>query len=132
MPIKEVTLRQKKSPSGLALIIGISGQDGSYLAELLLDDGYRVVGTTRALDKGISRVAHLHDRIEIVQNDLLEQSRLEELLQHFKPAEVYNLAARASSSDLFADPVATGEVNALAVIRLLEAIRLVNPLGNSF
>lgn len=111
-----------------ALITGISGQDGSYLAELLSDQGYRVIGTTRSAQA--PKLLELHQRVkdlDIVEDDLLEQSRFESLLARVKPTEVYNLAARASSADLFADPVSVGEINGLSVVRMLEAIRVVNP-----
>jgi GDPmannose 4,6-dehydratase len=111
-----------------ALITGISGQDGSYLAELLSDQGYRVVGTTRsARAPNVLELRKRVNALEIVEEDLLEQRRLESLLAHVEPAEVYNLAARASSTDLFAEPVSVGDVNGLAVVRLLEAIRVVDP-----
>jgi GDPmannose 4,6-dehydratase len=112
----------------VALVTGVAGQDGSYLAELLLDRGYRVVGTTRSRNpNNLSRIAHIVDRLELVEDDLLDQHRVERLLERVQPSEIYNLAARASSADLNSDPVATGEVNGLAVTRLLEAIRAVNP-----
>lgn len=112
----------------VALITGIPGQDGSYLAELLLERGYHVVGTTRSRDPDrLSNIAHILERIELVEDDLLDQRRIERLLERVQPSEIYNLAARASSADLGSDPVATGEVNGLAVTRLLEAIRVVNP-----
>jgi len=104
------------------LITGINGQDGSYLAELLLARGDRVVGTVRPGATDFSRIEHLRRGIEIVACDLLDQRALETLLERTRPAEVYNLAARSSSADLFTDPVLTGEVNGLAVARLLEAI----------
>jgi len=111
-----------------ALITGVTGQDGSYLAELLLDRGYRVAGTTRSRAPArLSRIEHIADRIDLVEDGLLDQRRIERLLEQVQPSEIYNLAARASSSDLNSDPVATGEVNGLAVTRLLEAVRVVNP-----
>lgn len=112
----------------VALVTGVTGQDGSYLAELLLDSGYRVVGTTRSRKPDrLSRIAHIVDRIELVEADLLDQHQIGRLLEQAEPSEIYNLAARASSADLNSDPVATGEVNGLAVTRLLEAVRVVNP-----
>lgn len=114
--------------ANIALITGVTGQDGSYLAELLLERGYHVVGTTRSRDSGrLSRIAHILERIELVEDDLLDQHRIEQMLERVQPGEIYNLAARASSADLNSDPVATAEVNGLAVTRLLEAIRVVNP-----
>jgi len=105
-----------------ALITGVNGQDGSYLAEFLLAKGYRVVGTT--LDQSIAqeRILHICERMEIVETDLLNQGLVEDILRTCKPDEIYNLAARASSSELWAQPVLTGEVNALVVARLLDAI----------
>ena len=111
-----------------ALITGIAGQDGSYLAELLLSKGYRVIGTVRDRNTaGCDRLGDISRSIEIVEANLLEQTVIERILEGHRPLEVYNLAARASSSQLFEDPVLTGEVNALAVARLLEAIRKVDP-----
>ena len=105
-----------------ALITGVNGQDGSYLAEFLLAKGYRVVGTTldRSLDQ--ERILHVCERMEIVETDLLNQGLVEDILHTCKPDEIYNLAARASSSELWAQPVLTGELNALGVTRLLDAI----------
>jgi GDPmannose 4,6-dehydratase len=110
-----------------ALITGITGQDGSYLADLLLAKGYRVVGVLRpgaAAEQ--PRIAHLRSRIELVECDCCDSGAVRGLLQHWRPNELYNLAARASSSQLADDPVHTGEVNGLAVTRLLEAIRAVD------
>jgi GDPmannose 4,6-dehydratase len=121
-------VKKNGEPARAALITGVTGQDGSYLADLLLERGYRVVGTTRSREpERLSRIAHILDRIDLVEDDLLDQPRLERLLSQAQPDEIYNLAARASSSDLNSDPVATGEVNGLAVTRLLEAVRIVNP-----
>ena len=112
----------------VALVTGITGQDGSYLAELLLERGSRVVGTTRSRTQAhLSRIEHILGRIELVEDDLLDQQRIQRLIEGNEPAEIYNLAARASSADLNSDPVATGEVNGLLVTRLLEAVRVVNP-----
>jgi GDPmannose 4,6-dehydratase len=112
-----------------ALITGISGQDGSYLAELLLDKGYHVMGIARNCPNGASEVAcieRIPKTVEIVVGDLAGQASLEGLLQKSRPEEVYNLAARASSSELWTQPVSTGELNALAVVRLLDAIHRVD------
>lgn len=111
-----------------ALVTGISGQDGSYLAELLLERGYRVIGVTR-LDAPAhqKRIEHLSGRVELVAGNLLDESFLRRLLEEYRPREIYNLAARASSSHLFADPVLTADFNGLAVVRMLEAIRAVSP-----
>jgi len=110
----------------VALITGVNGQDGSYLAEFLLQKGYHVVGTT--LDRNINqeRILHLREKIEIVETDLLAQTLLEDILRKCKPDEVYNLAARASSSEFWTQPVLTAELNALTVTRLLDAIRTVD------
>jgi GDPmannose 4,6-dehydratase len=111
-----------------ALITGVTGQDGSYLAELLLDKGYRVVGMTRrSSTSGDERIAHLGDRIELVQGDLLDQASLVEALREVQPREVYNLAAQSFVPTSWNQPVLTGEFTALGVTRILEAIRQVDP-----
>jgi GDPmannose 4,6-dehydratase len=121
-------LHREGASAKVALVTGVTGQDGSYLAELLLDSGWRVVGTTRSRAPArLLRIEHIVDRIELVEDDLLDQRRIERLLERVQPGEIYNLAARASSADLNSDPIATGEVNGLAVTRLLEAVRVVNP-----
>jgi GDPmannose 4,6-dehydratase len=109
-----------------ALITGVNGQDGSYLAEFLLSKGYRVIGTTPDKNTDQERIRHVREKIEIVETDLLNHSLLENILREFKPNEVYNLAARASSSELWTHPVQTGELNALAVARLLDAIHRID------
>lgn len=110
-----------------ALITGINGQDGSYLAELLLAKGYRVIGTTpdRSVDQ--ERITHIREQVELVEIDLRSQHLLESLLRQHKPQEIYNLAARASSNDLWTDPVLTGDINGLTVTRWLAAILKVDP-----
>lgn len=113
-----------------ALITGISGQDGTYLAELLLKRGYRVVGTVRSCaNRGSDRagIDHLSREVEVVDCNIGGHNGIENLLRRFRPDEVYNLAARASSRDLWTDPVSTGEVNALAVVQLLDAIHRIDP-----
>jgi GDPmannose 4,6-dehydratase len=111
-----------------ALITGITGQDGSYLAELLLEQGYRVIGLVRpGSARPYHRIQHLAPRIEFTEASLLDVRQLQQTVEHYRPYEIYNFAARASSSQLFTDPVATFEVNGLAVARLLEAIRTVDP-----
>ncbi len=111
-----------------ALITGITGQDGSYLAEFLLEQGYRVVGMVRrSSTENFSRIQHLTDRVEIVQGDLLDQYSLIALLQTYRPAEVYNLAAQSFVPTSWNQPVLTGEFTALGVTRVLEAVRLVDP-----
>jgi GDPmannose 4,6-dehydratase len=110
-----------------ALITGINGQDGSYLAELLLERGYRVVGLTRSdAPARHERIDHLPQGIELVQGSLLDERSLQRILEQHRPREIYNLAARASSTQLFADPVLTGDSNGLAVVRMLETIRTVD------
>jgi GDPmannose 4,6-dehydratase len=111
----------------IALITGINGQDGSYLAEFLLSKGYRVVGTTPDQSFDQERILHIRERVEIVETDLLNQDQVEDLLRKCKPDEVYNLAARASSRDLWTEPVATGELNGLTVTRILDAISKIDP-----
>ena len=115
-----------------ALITGITGQDGSYLAELLLEKGYRVVGMTRRSSTASDeRIAHIRDQIEIVQGDLLDQASLVEALRTVTPTEVYNLAAQSFVPTSWNQPVLTGEFTALGVTRVLEAIRQVD-LGIRF
>ncbi|MDP9019006.1 MAG: GDP-mannose 4,6-dehydratase [Candidatus Eremiobacteraeota bacterium] len=110
-----------------ALITGITGQDGSYLAEFLLEKGYRVVGMTRRSSTDVhERIEHLGDRIEIVSGDLLDQSSLTKILAQVEPDEVYNLAAQSFVPTSWAQPVLTGQFTALGVTRVLEAIRGVN------
>ena len=111
-----------------ALITGITGQDGSYLAELLLSKGYKVFGLTRRTSTvNNERIAHIQDRLELVPGDLLDQSSLNAAIEETEPDEVYNLAAQSFVKTSWNQPVLTGEITALGVIRLLEAIRTVNP-----
>ena len=111
-----------------ALITGVTGQDGSYLAEFLLEQGYRVVGMVRRTSTiNFDRIRHIQDRIEIAQGDLLDQTSLTNILQEFRPHEVYNLAAQSFVPTSFTQPVLTGEFTALGVTRVLEAIRVVDP-----
>ena len=115
-----------------ALITGITGQDGSYLAELLLEQGYRVVGMTRRSSTDSNeRIAHLGTRIELVQGDLLDQASLDAALRDVVPHEVYNLAAQSFVPTSWNQPVLTGEFTGLGVTRMLEAIRRVD-LGIRF
>jgi GDPmannose 4,6-dehydratase len=110
-----------------ALITGITGQDGSYLAELLLTKGYRVVGMVRRSSTvTFGRIEHIQDDIEIIQGDLHDQSSLVSIMEEFNPDEVYNLAAQSFVPTSWKQPVLTGEVTALGVTRILEAIRLVS------
>ncbi|WP_322801808.1 GDP-mannose 4,6-dehydratase [Thermoflexus sp.] len=111
-----------------ALITGITGQDGSYLAEFLLEKGYEVIGMVRRTSTiNFERIRHIQDRILLVQGDLLDQSSLIDILREYRPHEVYNLAAQSFVPTSFKQPVLTGEFTALGVTRLLEAIRLVDP-----
>jgi len=110
------------------LITGVTGQDGSYLAELLLDKGYQVAGMVRRSSTvSFERIAHLMDRMEFVSGDLLDQLSMVEALRSFEPEEVYNLAAQSFVQTSFSQPVLTGETTALGVTRLLDAVRLVDP-----
>jgi GDPmannose 4,6-dehydratase len=111
-----------------ALITGITGQDGSYLAELLLGKGYRVVGMTRRTSTEVhERIEHIVDDVEIVSGDLLDQSSITSIVNDVRPDEVYNLAAQSFVPASWTQPVLTGEFTALGVTRVLEAIRHVNP-----
>ena len=114
-----------------ALITGITGQDGSYLAELLLDKGYEVIGMVRrSSTTNYERIAHLQDRIianEYSAADLLDEVSLINLLREYRPNEVYNLAAQSFVQTSFTQPVLTGEVTGLGVTRVLDAIRIVDP-----
>jgi GDPmannose 4,6-dehydratase len=111
-----------------ALITGITGQDGSYLAELLLGKGYEVVGMVRRSSTvTFERIEHIQDDIQIVQGDLHDQSSLVSMIEEFRPDEIYNLAAQSFVPTSWSQPILTGEVTGLGVARLLEAIRLVNP-----
>lgn len=111
-----------------ALITGVTGQDGSYLCELLLEKGYRVVGIVRrASTENFERIDHIRDRLQLLQADLLDQLSLIEALKASAPDEVYNLAAQSFVPTSWNQPVLTGEFTALGVTRLLEALRLVAP-----
>ena len=112
----------------VALITGITGQDGSYLAELLLSKQYQVVGMVRRSSTvTFERIQHIQDQLDIIQGDLHDQSSLLDLIERYKPDEVYNLAAQSFVPTSWNQPVLTGEVTALGVTRMLEAIRLVSP-----
>jgi GDPmannose 4,6-dehydratase len=111
-----------------ALITGITGQDGSYLAELLLAKGYTVVGMVRRTSIiNLDRVEHIQDKITLVQGDLLDTGSLIKMLTEFQPDEVYNLAAMSFVPTSWQQPVLTGESTALGVTRMLDAIHVVNP-----
>lgn len=110
-----------------ALITGITGQDGSYLAEQLLAKGCRVIGAVRNTENAKARLpAALKSDAELVAWDMLDQKRMTEVLAEYRPAEIYNFAAYSSGAGMFDDPVGIGEVNGLAVARMLEAIRAVD------
>jgi GDPmannose 4,6-dehydratase len=111
-----------------ALITGITGQDGSYLAELLLSKGYEVHGMVRrSSTETFERIAHLRDQIRLHQADLLDQSSLNNVLRDSRPSEVYNLAAQSFVPTSWVQPSLTGEFTALGVTRMLDAVRLVDP-----
>jgi GDPmannose 4,6-dehydratase len=116
-----------------ALITGVTGQDGSYLAELLLSKGYEVVGVVRRTSHhSYERIEHLLDRIDVVAADLLDQHSLTVVLQDTRPDEVYNLAAQSYVPTSWTQPVLTGEFTALGVTRILEAIRLAHPTARFY
>jgi GDPmannose 4,6-dehydratase len=111
-----------------ALITGVTGQDGSYLAEFLLEQGYKVIGMVRRSSTvTFERIAHIQDQLELVAGDLLDEVSLINMLRDHRPHEVYNLAAQSFVQTSFSQPVLTGETTALGVTRLLDAIRLVDP-----
>ena len=111
-----------------ALITGITGQDGSYLAELLLAKDYEVIGMVRRTSTvNYERIAHIQDRITFAPGDLLDEASLIEVLRQHRPEEVYNLAAQSFVQTSFSQPVLTGETTALGVTRLLDALRIVDP-----
>ena len=110
-----------------ALITGITGQDGSYLAELLLSKGYQVFGLVRrSSTEKFDRIAHIIEKVQLKEGDVLDQLSLIDVLESIEPDEVYNLAAQSFVPRSWAEPTLTGEINALGVTRLLEAIRHVN------
>ena len=110
------------------LITGVTGQDGSYLAELLLGKGYDVIGMVRRSSTvNFERIAHLQDRLTLVNGDLLDEVSIINVLRDHRPGEVYNLAAQSFVQTSFSQPVLTGETTALGVTRMLDAIRIVDP-----
>jgi len=112
----------------IALITGITGQDGSYLAELLLEEGYEVHGMVRrSSTETFERIEHIHDRVKLHQADLLDQLSIVNLIDEVRPREVYNLAAQSFVPTSWKQPLLTGEFTALGVTRVLEAIRCVDP-----
>jgi GDPmannose 4,6-dehydratase len=129
-PKREPALRQ---PRKTALITGVTGQDGSYLAELLLDKGYEVVGVVRRTSHdSYERIGHLLDRLHVVAADLLDQHSLTSVIRDAKPDEVYNLAAQSFVPTSWTQPVLTGEFTALGVTRILEAVRLAHPAARFY
>src|SRR5919201_1327388 len=118
----------KENRPARALITGITGQDGSYLAELLLAKGYEVCGMVRrASVEKFERVEHLRRRLRLEQADLLDQLSVIELVKAFRPSEIYNLAAQSFVPTSWSQPVLTAEFDAVGVTRLLEALRLAAP-----
>ena len=111
-----------------ALITGITGQDGSYLAELLLGEGYEVIGLVRRSSTvTIERLRHIQDRLTLVSGDLMDEASIVNVLREFRPTEVYNLAAQSFVQASWSQPVLTGETTALGVTRMLDAIRIIDP-----
>ena len=111
-----------------ALITGITGQDGSYLAEFLLEKEYEVIGLVRRTSTvNFERIGHIQDQITLISGDLLDQTSLMQVIEEYRPDEVYNLAAQSFVQTSWQQPVFTGEVTALGVTRILDAIRAVNP-----
>src|SRR3972149_11474523 len=111
-----------------ALITGITGQDGSYLAEFLLSKEYKVFGLTRRTSTpNLERIKHLEDKIELIPGDLLDQQSLTSAISYSQPGEIYNLAAQSFVATSWSQPVLTGEFTALGVTRMLEAVRQVKP-----
>ncbi len=116
-----------------ALITGITGQDGSYLAEFLLAKGYTVVGMVRRSSTvNFDRIRHIQNRVEIVQGDLLDQMSLIDILKEYQPQEVYNLAAQSFVPTSWKQPVLTGEFTALGVTRMLDAMRIADPAAKFY
>src|SRR5450631_4478030 len=111
-----------------ALITGITGQDGSYLAELLLDKGYEVFGLVRrSSSENFERISHIQDRLTLLSGDLMDEVSLINVIRDSRPREVYNLAAQSFVQTSWSQPVLTSETTALGVTRMLDAIRLVDP-----
>src|SRR5579862_9826265 len=110
-----------------ALVTGVTGQDGSYLAEFLLDKGYEVIGMVRRSSTlNFERIAHIQDHIELVAGDLLDEASLISVIRDNRPQELYNLAAQSFVQTSWNQPVLTGETTALSVTRVLDAIRTVD------
>ena len=118
----------KGVPVPTALITGVTGQDGSYLAEFLLQQGYDIIGMVRRTSTvNFHRIEHIQDKLTLVQGDLLDQVSLLHILEEHKPDEVYNLASQSFVPTSWVQPVFTGEATALGVTRVLDAIRITNP-----
>src|SRR3989475_7120835 len=118
----------ERQPRRTAVVTGVTGQDGSYLAELLLEKGYEVVGVVRRTSHdSYERIGHLLDKIQVVPADLLDQHSLTAVIRDARPHEVYNLAAQSFVPTSWTQPVLTGEFTALGVTRILEAVRLAHP-----
>lgn len=116
-----------------ALITGITGQDGSYLADLLLEKGYRVIGMVRRTSTvNFDRISHIQDKIVLAQGDLLDQVSLVDVMKEYRPDEIYNLAAQSFVPTSWRQPVLTGEFTALGVTRMLDAMRMVVPEGRFY
>jgi GDPmannose 4,6-dehydratase len=119
---------EKKMKIKRALITGITGQDGSYLAEFLLEQGYEVIGMVRRSSTiNFERIEHIQDKITIVSGDLMDQISLIDIIKNHRPSEVYNLAAQSFVQTSWVQPVFTGEATALGVTRVLDAVHLVDP-----
>jgi len=128
MPIKCAPAQGESTLAKRALITGITGQDGSYLAELLLSEGYDVYGVVRrASTENYERIEHLRGQITLLQADLLDQSSLVQAIRESNPSELYNLAAQSFVPTSWAPPVLTAEFTAIGVTKVLEAMRAVNP-----
>jgi len=111
-----------------ALVTGITGQDGSYLAEFLMEEGYQVIGMVRRTSTiNFDRIRHIQDKLVLVQGDLLDQTSLVDIMKEHQPDEIYNLAAQSFVPTSWKQPVLTGEFTALGVTRMLEAMRMVAP-----
>jgi GDPmannose 4,6-dehydratase len=120
--------REKYMADKRALVTGITGQDGSYLADFLLERGYEVIGMIRRSSTvNFERIEHIQDRLTLVSGDLIDQVSLINIIDEYRPDEVYNLAAQSFVPTSWGQPVLTGDVTALGVTRLLDAIRLVDP-----
>ena len=123
----------ERQPRRTAVVTGVTGQDGSYLAELLLAKGYEVIGVVRRTSHdSYERIGHLLDRLHVVAADLLDQHSLTTVIRDAKPDEVYNLAAQSFVPTSWSQPVLTGEFTALGVTRLLEAMRLAHPAARFY